>query len=201
MSLLVVLERARDLGFLGPGPLERHIDHAEGLVEPIQSRFGPDPELVALDLGSGGGLPGLVLALRFPRTRWCLLDANLRRTEFLVEAVDTLQLGDRVVVDRARAEVAAGDADRRERYQLVTARSFGPPAVTAECAVPFLVPRGYLMVSEPPDHDAERWPPDGLASLGLRLDAAGPWVVLQREGPLPHHLPRREGQAAKRPAW
>jgi 16S rRNA (guanine527-N7)-methyltransferase len=201
VSLLTALERARDLGFLGPGPVAPHIAHASQLVAPIEARFGPDAAFDALDLGSGGGLPGLVVALAFPRSRWCLLDANLRRTQFLAEAVGELGLGERVVVERGRAEVVAADDARRERYQLVTARSFGPPAVTAECAVPFLAPEGYLMVSEPPDSDHDRWPADGLAGLGLRVDAAGPWAILQRQGPLPGHLPRREGQAAKRPAW
>lgn len=201
MPLVPLLERARDLGFLGPGPVQPHVDHAQQLVGPIQARFAARPDFRAIDLGSGGGLPGLVLALSFPSSSWCLLDANLRRTDFLVDAVDELGLGDRVSVLRARAEVAAQDSAVREAFPLATARSFASPPVTAEYAVPFLADGGYLMVSEPPEPTPERWPAEGLATLGLTVDEPGPWVVLRRDGPVPAHLPRREGQASKRPAW
>ena len=48
----------------------------------------------------------------------------------------------------------------------MTARSFGPPAATAECAAPLLAVGGLLVVSEPPD-GPDRWPADALAALGL----------------------------------
>lgn len=200
MTLIPVLERARDLGFLGPGPVEDHVVHAEQLLAPIKARFG-QVRFNAVDLGSGGGLPGLVLALAFPGSSWCLLDANLRRTEFLTDAVVELRLQDRVSVLRERAEVAATMGEYREAFDLATARSFAPPPVTAECAVPLLVEGGFLMVSEPPNPDPERWPADGLRRLGLVVDERGSWVVLRRDGPVPAHLPRRSGVASKRPAW
>lgn len=201
MPLIQVLERARDLGFLGPGPVSDHITHAEQLLDPIEIRFGPDPEFWAVDLGSGGGLPGLVLASRYPNTRWCLLDANLRRTDFLSWAVDELGFATRVSVLRERAEIAPTRDEFREAFDLATARSFAAPAITAESAVPLLRPEGYLMVSEPPEPQPDRWPAEGLAGLGLVLDELGSWVVLRRTGPVPPRLPRREGAAAKRPAW
>ncbi len=199
--IVPVLERARDLGFLGPGPVANHIEHAEQIQPLLSARFGVSPDFEALDLGSGGGLPGLVLALANPATRWVLLDANLRRTEYLVWAVSELGLGDRVEVLRARAEVAAADPQWRLRFDLVTARSFGPPAVTAESAVPFLRLGGYLMVSEPPEPDPNRWPEPSLGELGLTMEAGGTWAVMLQSKAAPSHLPRREGVAAKRPFW
>jgi hypothetical protein len=108
----------------------------------------------ALDLGSGGGLPGLVLVSAWPTTDWCLLDANQRRTEFLQEAVDELGLAGRVTVRRGRAEDLAHDPSLRGTFDLVVARSFGKPAVTAECAAGFLAVGGSLVVSEPPASSA-----------------------------------------------
>ncbi|MGZ4710399.1 MAG: RsmG family class I SAM-dependent methyltransferase, partial [Acidimicrobiales bacterium] len=149
-ALVGVLERSRDLGFLGPGPVEPHIEHARRFSAALT---GPRPAR-ALDLGSGGGLPGLVLILAWPSTVWCLLDANQRRTDFLTDAVDELGVADRVTVVRGRAEEVAHDPAHRGRFDLVVARSFGKPAVTAECAAGFLVVGGMLVVSEPPSEAA-----------------------------------------------
>ena len=160
----------------------------------------------ALDLGSGGGLPGLVLAgLVWPEATWVLLEAAARRCGFLTDAVDRLGLGHRVVVDQRRAEEAAHDDAQRGRFDLVVARAFpGGPAVVAECGAGFLAPGGALVVSEPPAGDA-RWPAAGLATVGLALEAqvAAParFVRLRRVGVLAPDVPRRTGVPRKRPRF
>lgn len=145
--------------------MEAHVDHAAA----FEAAAGAPPATL-LDLGSGGGVPGLVLACRWPATDVVLLDAGERRTAFLTEAVDALGLGERVVVRRARAEDAGRDPALRARFDVVTARSFGPPSVTAECGAPFLHAGGVLLVAEPPDAADERWPAAGLHALRLRSD-------------------------------
>src|SRR5581483_5139953 len=92
--LLAVLEEARDLGFLGPGPLKPHLDNAEG----FRAAWDGPPPPSAVDLGSGGGLPGLPLAIAWPATAWLLVEANGRRARFLAQAVRRLGLGNRVRV-------------------------------------------------------------------------------------------------------
>jgi len=160
---------------------------------------------MAVDLGSGGGLPGLVLAHHWPASSWVLLDGNLRRTEWLAGAVATLGMADRVQVRCQRAEEAGRDPSLRSRFDLVTARSFGPPAVTAECAAPLLAVGGVLVVSEPPGGDPDRWPAAGLDQLGLAVDGliVEP-VAFQRLRlvvPCPSRFPRRVGVPAKRPLF
>jgi 16S rRNA (guanine527-N7)-methyltransferase len=159
-----------------------------------------------LDLGSGGGIPGLILAVDLPASRWLLLDANQRRTAFLQEAVDVLRLGERVEVLRARAEEAGRDPHWRHTFAAVCARSFAPPAVTAECASPFLIVGGRLIVSEPPETPetpGRRWPEPSLAELGLGLVKIGTTsprlAVLRQEQSCPDRYPRR--MPAKRPLW
>jgi 16S rRNA (guanine527-N7)-methyltransferase len=162
-----------------------------------------------LDLGSGGGLPGLVVATYRPQVGLILLEARQRACRFLREAVDSLGL-DGVAVVEARAEEAARSPDLRERFDAVVARSFGPPAVTAECAVAFLVPGGRLVVSEPPgdeqpDLTSSRWPAEGLGQLGLGPPEAGgapegSFVVLEKLRN-DDRWPRRVGIPAKRPLW
>lgn len=159
-----------------------------------------------LDLGSGAGLPGLPLALRWPATSWALLESGGRRCAALREAVAALALGARVVVVEARAEEAGRDPDLRATFDLVTARAFGAPAVTAECGAPFLRAGGRLAVSEPPAPAPARWPSTGLAQLGLA--AAAPVAigtvhlqVLEQRRPCPDRFPRRTGVPAKRPLF
>jgi 16S rRNA (guanine527-N7)-methyltransferase len=153
-ALAAVLVEARDLGFLGPGSIERHIEHARGFATAVaEAGVTGDPGEV-LDLGSGGGLPGLVLAALWPTSHLTLLDAGTRRAEFLRRAVDACGLEGRVRVLHCRAEEAGRVPAERGAYDVVVARSFGPPAVTAECAAPFLAVGGLLVTSEPPAPDA-----------------------------------------------
>lgn len=162
-AVLAALAEARELGFLGPGPVERHVSHAAAFLPLLGDAPGP-----ALDLGSGGGVPGLVLAAATPDREWLLLDANRRRSSFLARVIAGLGWADRVRAVRAAAEEAAHDAAFRGQYSVVVARSFAAPAVTAECAAGFLQPRGRLIVSDPPANNARpRWPAAELAAVGL----------------------------------
>jgi 16S rRNA (guanine527-N7)-methyltransferase len=200
-TLTRVLEESRDLGFLGPGPVGHHVDHALAMA-----RFAGPPSDRVLDLGAGGGVPGLVLTEAWPDSILDLLDSVQRRTAFLRRAVEELGCSGRARVLEGRAEVLGRGAAHREQYELVLARGFGSPAVTAECAVGFLREHGRLVVSEPPDPPAERWPPNKLRQLGLvvaRRGAVGGsgFVELRRDGPLDDRWPRRTGVPRKRPLW
>ncbi len=217
-----LLEEARRRGFLGPGPVSRHVEHAHAMalaveaVEPdvLAEHPGTPPpaghapsHLDYLDLGSGGGLPGLYLSTRWPGPG-ALLDANHRRCELLRRALVSLGAGDRVVVVEARAEAAARDPRWRGRFRVVVARSFAGPAATAECAVGFLSVGGVLAVSDPPASPSEergsRWDAGGLADLGfevLEAPAVGASVSLFRKASGSDRWPRRDGIPAKRPLW
>src|SRR5215207_8986329 len=105
-------------GLLGPKEAsrvwERHILNSAALGGLIES------EATMIDVGSGAGLPGIPLALLRPDLRVTLLEPLLRRSTFLVEVVNELQLTARVAVVRARAE------DYAERYDIVVARALAP---------------------------------------------------------------------------
>jgi 16S rRNA (guanine527-N7)-methyltransferase len=132
-----------------------------------------------------------------------LLDAMVRRTEFLRAACVRLGIAERVTVVCERAEAGARDPVLRGQFDVVTARSFGPPAVTAECGGGFARVGGYLVVSEPPDDREDRWSDPGLAELGLeRVDARSRrFALLRRVRPLGDRYPRRVGVPTKRPLW
>lgn len=196
-ALLEVLASSQERGFIGPGPLEPHVERAMHMGALVAS-----PPRRALDLGSGGGLPGLPLALLFTATKWVLLDGSVTRMAFLADAVTQLGLADRVTVVAERAEVAGRASSLRGSFDLVVARSFGPPAVTAECAAPFLAVGGRLIVAEPPASSGDRWTDAGLRKLGLRLvtTVVEPSAVamLEQEQLCPHAYPRRTGVPVKR---
>jgi 16S rRNA (guanine527-N7)-methyltransferase len=201
-----LLEEARQRGFLGPGPVEPHLDHARAFAVAAGT-----PPARAVDLGAGGGLPGLVLAVEcWPDATWMFLDAQAKRTAFLHEAVVALGIEDRVEVVTARAEEVGRAPEHRGTYDLVVSRSFGRPAVTIECAAPLLRVGGAFVVSEPPATSVEdRWPSAGLALVGAEPASA---VVAGEDddfhfarivqGSLtPSRYPRRVGIPGKRPLF
>ncbi len=196
-SLLAQLERARALGFLGPGPVAGHIEHATGFLTALHEVSG-----TVVDLGSGGGVPGLIIGVARPDLTVVLVEATAKRVRFLENAAATLALDSQVV--EARAEVV-GHSAMRGTVDAVVARSFGSPAATAECAAPLLRLGGVLVVSEPPVPDPGRWPSAGLAQLGMavgpRSDRFPVVQVLHQDAACPATFPRRVGQPAKRPLF
>jgi 16S rRNA (guanine527-N7)-methyltransferase len=224
-----VLLSAREAGFLGPGPIERHLRHAEGFVSLARAQTESDSARL-LDLGSGGGLPGLVIAEAWPTATLVLLEANERRAQFLERAVITCGFQERVQVVHLRAEIAGRDSLYRGSFDGVVVRSFGGPAVVAECSAPLLRKGGWLIVSEPPGDsregrrgegaggsgaslespvgavvDPSRWPPEALAQFGLEpvefiRDGFGYQIMRQVEL-CPEKFPRRDGVPAKKPLF
>jgi 16S rRNA (guanine527-N7)-methyltransferase len=177
-ELHVVFDHARDLGLLGPGPVMEQITRSVAFAA-----VAAEPKGTAVDLGSGGGLPALVLALVWPASSWLLIDSNQRRTNWLRQAATQLGAADRVEVICQRAELV-GRGAYRYKASLVTARGFGPPAATAECAAPLLALGGCLLVADPPEGEdrSARWPQEGLSRLGLQLGSHE--VVATRAGPV-----------------
>ena len=195
-----VLERAHRLGFLGPGPVDPHVDHARAFARVVAV-----PPSLAADLGSGGGIPALVLADLWPDSAWWLIESRERRAAFLEESVASLGARGRITVLHQRAEDVGRDEERRGRCDLVTARSFGAPPVTAECAAGLLRVDDQLVVSEPPEPRANRWPRSPLAQLGLvpETTSEGPprLQVLRLREACPPGFPRESGRAKRRPLW
>jgi 16S rRNA (guanine527-N7)-methyltransferase len=200
-----VFESAQRLGFLGPGPTAEQTAHAVAFARALEAA-GAGPASF-LDLGSGGGLPGLVLAALWPDHSGILLDSSQRRTAFLRRTVVALGWAPRVSVAEGRAETLARDPGLRATVRLVVSRSFAPPAVTAEIGGAFLTVGGCLVVSEPGSgRSDDRWPEAGLADLGLapaqRSVSDGARIaVIRRAAPVDDRWPRTVGIPARRPLW
>ncbi len=163
-----------DRGLLGPREADRVWDRHILNCAVIAPVFGQDRSVC--DLGSGAGLPGIVLAVARPDLRLTLLEPLLRRASFLAEVVAELALLN-VEVVRARAE----DAAQTIRVDVVTARAVAPLERLARWALPLLVPGGELVALKgrgAADEIAEAGP--GLTRLGatrVRLESYGAGLV------------------------
>ena len=174
------------MGFLGRATVTDVVAHAWAFVPPTAGCSA------ILDLGSGAGVPGLVLAAAHPAASVTLLDSSQRRTDWLRRAVSRLGWSARVGVVQCRAEELGHEPQWRSSQHAVVARSFAPPLVTAECAAPFLKIDGRLVVSEPPAPVPGRWPTDPLDELGLvAVEWPDPTVaVMTQVRPCPEAVPR-----------
>lgn len=157
-----------------------------------------------MDLGTGAGLPGLVLAVCWPATKWLFTDRRQRSESFVQWAIGLLDLAERASFVRGDVAELAREPAFAGEFDVVVARAFGPPPVTAECATGFLTVGGRLVVTEPEDEISERWPAAPLARLGLAVQAtvAAPrFVELVKAGPHEDRFPRRLAAMRRAPLY
>ncbi len=200
-DLLAVLGHSQFQGFLGPGDLLTHVDHARA----HNAAARPMPGQRWCDLGSGGGVPGLVIARARPDVEFVLLDRSQRRVDFLETAVHDLELVSHVAVALGDVTDIAHLPAHRHSYDGVVSRAFGPPAAVAECSAGLLKPGGRLIVSEPPGTDEARWPAEPLARIGMRfvqmIGYAPTFAEIVRQTTRDSTYPRTWKQIRKHPLY
>ena len=161
-ALVDALLDAQRLGFLGSRPIPEVIEHARGFVRALRARENDRVIESVLDLGSGGGVPGLIIAHDLPAARLTLLDRRAKRTDALERLVRRLGWQDRITVTCTDVSTFVPD----DPFDAVVARGFGPPEFTLAQAVRFVRDGGPIVVSDPPGVD--RWDDRLLVELGLR---------------------------------
>lgn len=184
-----------------PEAVDRHLaDSVAGLTVPAVA----DAESV-VDIGSGGGFPGLVLARLMPDRAVTLVESERRKADWLTRAAaDSPNV--RIVADRAET-LAKGE---REAWDVATARAVAAMPVLLELAAPLVRVDGALVAWRgPSDADPTAADRDAASQLGLRHERTTPvtpfpgaeraLVVWRKVSPTPARYPRRPGRAAKRP--
>ena len=171
--------------------LVEHLDHARTVV----------------DVGSGGGLPGLVVKIARPELAVTLVEADQAKAAFLVQASARLGVAG-VEVVASRAEEAAHDPRHREAFDVATARALAPMPVLAELCLAFVRVGGRLLAqkTEKEDVDAAAHaiellggaPPHVLAARSAAR-GGGTIVVVSKLRPTPDRYPRRPGVPARKP--
>jgi 16S rRNA (guanine527-N7)-methyltransferase len=240
MSLVVLSEQATRLGVqLDAGQLARFERYRELLLEwnlrfnltavrepdAVEQRHFVDsltcllgmqdllvlhPTARLLDVGSGGGFPGLPLKIACPDLRLTLLDSVRKKTHFLEQVIAELGV-ENVDVVTARAEDQARTELFREAYDLVVTRALAPLPVLLELCLPFLKVGGRLVAPRrgdlSTDQDAAsgvvqvlggRFRPPIRVKVGEYLDGYG-LTIVDKVAPTPAIYPRRAGVPAKRP--
>ncbi|MBI4616625.1 MAG: 16S rRNA (guanine(527)-N(7))-methyltransferase RsmG [Planctomycetes bacterium] len=170
--------RAGLVGTTDPAELvNRHVVDSAAFLGPLRGAGARS----VVDVGSGAGLPGIVLAILSPGMSFLLVESRRKKAEFLAAAARALSLAN-VEVACGRAESLARDPRFRETRDAGVVRALARFAVAIELALPFVRPGGTLFLAAGPDAAAEA---HEAGAATLLLGGAPP--VLS-----PYHLPGRE---------
>jgi 16S rRNA (guanine527-N7)-methyltransferase len=173
---------------------ELHVDECVAVARHMSPQLGSS----WMDLGTGGGLPGLVLAASFPSVAWTLVDARLKKLVQVGRFAEELGVGN-VTTLHGRAEDLAAVPAHRGRYAGVVTRAVGPLGATVALCRGF-VESGEIVAIRGPSAEEEaaslvRW----CDGLGVTLTAVEQvsgtmrptWLIrLRGRGPLPDRFPR-----------
>ncbi|OAB57202.1 hypothetical protein AY599_13245 [Leptolyngbya valderiana BDU 20041] len=180
---------------------QRHILDSLTLMAPLAEL---PAGATVIDIGTGGGVPGVPLAIVRPDLRFAMLDATAKKTAFVRAAMDVFGVEHSKVVT-ARAEAAGRDPQHRDTYDAAIARAVGPMATIAELATPFVKPGGValLIKGERAGEELE----NAKAALHLLLThhagtletPTGKIVILEKMRPTPKAYPRGNGEPKRKP--
>lgn len=154
----------------------------------------------AVDVGAGGGVPGIPMAILRPDLHVSLLESDRRKAGFLTHAAGALQLGN-VAVLVERAEDLARRPEARESFDLAVSRAVAPPPVMCELALP-LVRAGGMVAALVTDADRAARECERAAQLcggGEPRAAADGVLLVAKERATPEDYPRRAGVPLRRP--
>ncbi len=187
----------------------RHIAESLALLRLLEQRHALPAGSAVLDVGSGGGLPGLPIAIARPDVSVTLLEATGKKAAFLTETAAALGLSN-VTVIAMRAEEAGRLPAYRERFDIVTARAVAVLATLAELTLPFARVGGWVLAVK-----GSRWPeelqearaaitacggdPKAVNPLATGADSPLVAVWLRKSRPAPAAYPRRSGLPGRQP--
>lgn len=162
------------------------LDDALRGLELVRSFDGP-----LVDVGSGGGTPGIPLAVFLPDREVTLLESARRKTEFL----------ERWTTELPNARVVWGRAEEQplETYGVAVAKALAQPSTAAEWCLPLVREGGAVVLWVGPTADAAAAARAAERVGGELADSPPGFLVLRKTGPTPPGFPRRPGMAKKRP--
>lgn len=163
-----------------------HVDESMAALDVVTSFEGP-----IVDVGSGGGAPGIPLAAALPDREVTLLEATRRKCDFL----------ERWTAELPNLSVVCGRAEEQpvDSWGVAVAKALAPPPVAAEWCLPLVAPGGAAVLYVGPTAQADRVA-EVAKLLAAELAESPPGLlVLHKLGPTPPGFPRRLGVARKRP--
>lgn len=205
----------------------RHILDSLTLL-PVLSEVGPEegkeePGTI-IDVGSGGGVPGIPLAICMPNLSFTLLEPTGKKAKFLEQTAHTLGLSNVKVLAERAEKVGQDKAKHREKYDAVISRAVGPMNVVAELMIPLCRRGGVITVIKGAKAEAEVAHANGafvrvvekveegliknafsaIGALGARLleireTPTGKLVILDKPSKTPNLYPRKDGEPKHNP--
>lgn len=163
-----ILREAQRTGALSTVPVSEIISHAQWFTKAI-----PATARLAVDLGSGAGVPGLIVAIQRPDLELVLVDRRASRTDNLLRAVIALNIADRVSVRCCEIQDMARDSTWVKHFDVVMSRGLGPAVKTLNLSRELVKPGGVIIISEPPQGSPSRWNAQQVSALGLE----GPFAL------------------------
>ncbi|CAM6127930.1 unnamed protein product [Calypogeia fissa] len=198
--------------------MERHIADSLALLPIMESAYSThclsadksDERLKVVDIGSGAGLPGLVLAIARPAWQVTLIESLQKRCNFLEHAAEQSGLSNITIV-RARAEECGTDERFREAYDVAMARAVAEMRILSELCLPLVRVGGLFVAAKGPNPQKEvEVSRKAIRVLGASLlsiatvASEGPLglrtaVVCHKQRPTPPKYPRSVGTPGKHP--
>ena len=169
-------------------------------------RFLPDSANI-LDMGTGGGVPAVPLAVMQPGLHITMLDSELRKIEFCQRVIEKLGLDAAAI--SGRAEELAHNSDYRGKFDVVVSRAMANGSMLTELSVPFLKTDGFLLAMKGSQYDpaVERFEPAAEA-IGAAVVYAEPYLIcgeqkhlvrVQKTADTPERFPRRFAKIKRSP--
>lgn len=186
--------------------LQKHILDALTIIHAVS----PTANMKMIDVGTGAGFPGMVLAIAFPQIQITLTDALQKRVHFLKQVIKKLDLQN-VTALHARAETIGQLEAHREKYNVVVARSVATLSTLAEYCLPLVRVGGMWIAYKKSDSEAEIVDStNAITTLGgsdvEKMDIMIPnthiarsLIVSTKKTPTPSIYPRRPGIPKKSP--
>jgi 16S rRNA (guanine527-N7)-methyltransferase len=200
------LTAVRDRGDMG----RRLILESLRLVAPVREGIGRDPLPRLMDLGTGGGIPGAIIAIAFPEVPVTLMDATGKKLAAVKTMLDAIGVANATTL-HGRAEDLAHLPEWRDRFTVVTARAVSSLPALAELGLPFLKRQGTLVLPKGPNIADELTAARGAcATLGGRVAMVSvlpdngsqietTLVTITKTRDTPAAYPRRSGLPSRSP--
>jgi 16S rRNA (guanine527-N7)-methyltransferase len=188
----------------GTEEIEQHIKDSVAILKWVSLT---DQQVI--DIGSGAGFPGLILAMACPESSVTLVESDLKKSGFLQYVCSELELSN-VTIIRDRVETLGQAGEHRNRYDVCTCRAVAAMRVVLEYGIPLLKPEGQLLLWKGSGYQREiAESQTALKILGGRIEEVYFYNLLQERDraivavrkirPTPPQFPRRIGAPAKKP--
>lgn len=184
--------------------LVKHVEDSRAILD-----FLSLDGLSVIDVGSGAGFPGLILAILCPGTKFTLVEADLKKSQFLHRVTDSLKMTN-VKVLRERAETLGRHPAYREKYDICTSRAVAAMNILLEYSIPLVKTDGMVAMWKGSNYEQEIASAQNSLTLlqgkifrinkySLVEEGDRVIVLVGKEGSTPKQYPRRNGIPAKRP--